>query len=81
MKVGSGGNLGLSREYPRTNIWACILFMVELSFNSWVHLIKVQLLSWNAINTFVTIRINRMKGIRQWSWLAPSKYNYIYLSS
>ena len=33
MKVGSGGNLGLSREYPiLESIWAYVVFMVELSF-------------------------------------------------
>ena len=32
MKVGTGGNLGLSREYPKKLFWL-VLFMVELSFN------------------------------------------------
>ena len=32
MMVGSGGNLGLSREY-RKELFLPVLFMVELSFN------------------------------------------------
>ena len=32
MKVGSGGNLGLGREYHKKTILAYVLFMVELSF-------------------------------------------------
>ena len=35
MKVGSGGNLGLSREYPKKLFGPIVLFMVELSFKRW----------------------------------------------